>query len=116
MYIGFSEYRHERNHEEYIRGDYNINSEPSFDEVGSLYAVSQRFERDKPHLGTTSLGYDAVGHDVDRDWDRSLPSHTSGGSSDTTQQSKDESIPDDLQSDNQQRAQLMASKRKCILR
>lgn len=114
MYIGFSEYRHDRSHEEYIRGDYNINSEPAFDEVGSLYAVSQRFERDKPHLGTTSLGYDAIGHDVDRDWDRSLPSHTSG-TSDTTQQSKDESIPDDLQPDNQQRAQLMASRRKCIV-
>lgn len=114
MYNGFSEYRHDRTREEYIRGDYNINSEPSFDEVGSLYAVSQRFERDKPHLGTTSVGYDTVGHDVDRDWDRSLPSHTSG-SSDTTQQSKDESIPDDLQSDNQQRAQLMVSKCKCIL-
>lgn len=105
----YSEYRHDRTHEEYMRGDYNINSESSFDEVGSLYAVSQRCERDKPHLGTTSVGYDAVGHDVDRDWDRSLPSHTSG-SSDTTQQSKEESIPDDMQSDKQQGAQLIASK------
>jgi hypothetical protein len=114
MYNDFSEYRHDRTHEEYIRGDYNINSEPSFDEVGSLYAVSQRFEREKPHLGTASVGYDTVGHDVDRDWDRSLPSHTSV-SSDTTQQSKEESIPTDLQSDNQLGAQLRASKRKCIL-
>ncbi|PSN46115.1 hypothetical protein C0J52_17252 [Blattella germanica] len=80
-----------RTREEYMRGDYNINSEPQFDEVGPLYTVSQRFERDKPHLG--GAGASSVGYDVDRerDWDRTLHSHTSV-SSDTTQQSKDSTM------------------------
>jgi hypothetical protein len=112
MYGNFSDYLRDRTHEEYMRGDYNINSEPQFDEVGPLYTVSQRFERDKPHLGTTTVGYGTMGHDADRDWDRSLHSHTSG-SSDTTQQSKDGSSAE-LQSDDQQPAQLIASKRKQI--
>ena len=113
----FSDYLRDRTREEYIRGDYNINSEPQFDEVGPLYTVSQRFEREKPHLGSSSVGYGTIGHDVDRererDWDRSLHSHTSG-SSDTTQQSK-ESSSVELQSDDQQPPQLMAAKREYIL-
>ncbi|XP_069673570.1 FERM domain-containing protein 8 isoform X5 [Periplaneta americana] len=108
----YSDYLRDRTREEYIRGDYNINSEPQFDEVGPLYTVSQRFERDKPHLGASSVGYGTIGHDVDRDrdrdWDRSLHSHTSG-SSDTTQQSK-ESSSAELQSDEQQSSQLVAAK------
>ncbi|PNF28256.1 FERM domain-containing protein 8 [Cryptotermes secundus] len=104
----YSDYLRDRTREEYMRGDYNINSEPQFDEVGPLYTVSQRFERDKPHLGTTAVGYGTIGHDTDRDWDRSLHSHTSG-SSDATQQSKDGSSAE-LQSDDQQPAQLIASK------
>ncbi|KAJ4435113.1 hypothetical protein ANN_23688 [Periplaneta americana] len=112
MHNDFSDYLRDRTREEYIRGDYNINSEPQFDEVGPLYTVSQRFERDKPHLGASSVGYGTIGHDVDRDrdrdWDRSLHSHTSG-SSDTTQQSK-ESSSAELQSDEQQSSQLVAAK------
>jgi hypothetical protein len=114
MYDDFSDYLRDCTHEEYIRGDYNINSEPQFDEVGPLYTVSQRFERDKPHVGTSAVGYGTIGHDADRDWDRSLHSHTSG-SSDTTQQSKDGS-PAELQSDDQQPAQLIASKCKHIFK
>jgi hypothetical protein len=114
MYDDFSDYLRDRTHEEYIRGDYNINSEPQFDEVGSLYTVSQRFERDKSHLGTSAVGYGTIGHDADRDWDASLHSQASG-SSDTTQQSKDGS-PAELQSDDQQPAHLIASKRKHILK
>ncbi|KAJ9585101.1 hypothetical protein L9F63_020557, partial [Diploptera punctata] len=108
----YSEYLRDRTREEYMRGDYNINSEPQFDEVGPLYTVSQRFERDKPHLGAASVGYGTIGHDVDRErdreWDRSVHSHTSG-SSDITQQSK-ESSSVELQSDDQQSSQLLAAK------
>jgi hypothetical protein len=111
MHNNFSDYLRDRTHEEYVRGDYNINSEPQFDEVGPLYTVSQRFERNKPHLGT-AVGYGTVGQNGDRDWSRSLHSHTSS-SSNTMQQSKDSNSAE-LQSDSQQSAQLMASKRKCI--
>jgi hypothetical protein len=115
MCNGFSDYLRDRTHEEYMRGDYNINSEPQFDEVGPLYTVSQRFEREKPHHGATAVGYGTVGHDVDREWDRSLHSHTSG-STDMTQQSKDSSSSAELQCDDQQSSQLMASRRERIFR
>ncbi|XP_021914561.1 FERM domain-containing protein 8 isoform X3 [Zootermopsis nevadensis] len=103
----YSDYLRDRTHEEYIRGDYNINSEPQFDEVGPLYTVSQRFERNKSHLGN-AVGYGTIGHNGDRDWNRSLHSHTSGLSN-TTQQSKDNDSAE-LQTDGQQSTQILTSK------
>ncbi|XP_046980843.1 putative FERM domain-containing protein FRMD8P1 [Schistocerca americana] len=72
----YSDYLRDRSRDEYVRGDYNINSEPKFDEVGPLYTVSQRFEREKPpppalaHVGAASYR-----HDVEREWERSLHPH-----------------------------------------
>lgn len=113
MHNNFSDYLRDRTHEEYIRGDYNINSEPQFDEVGPLYTVSQRFERNKSHLGN-AVGYGTIGHNGDRDWNRSLHSHTSGLSN-TTQQSKDNDSAE-LQTDGQQSTQILTSKCKCIFK
>lgn len=44
LYIPLSDYLRDRSCDEYIRGDYNINSESQYDEVGPLYTVSQRLE------------------------------------------------------------------------
>nr|CAD7599947.1 unnamed protein product [Timema genevievae] len=81
------DYIRDRTREEYMRGDYNINSEPGFDEV---YTLSQRFERDK---APSSYG----GHDME--W--GLHSHVSS-SSEIPPQSKEGSTSGvESQSDDQ---------------
>nr|CAD7443501.1 unnamed protein product [Timema bartmani] len=82
-----NDYIRDRTREEYMRGDYNINSEPGFDEV---YTLSQRFERDK---APSSYG----GHDME--W--GLHSHVSS-SSEIPPQSKEGSTSGvESQSDDQ---------------
>ncbi|XP_049776229.1 putative FERM domain-containing protein FRMD8P1 isoform X2 [Schistocerca cancellata] len=72
----YSDYLRDRSRDEYVRGDYNINSEPKFDEVGPLYTVSQRFEREKPPPPALAhVGAGSYRHDVEREWERSLHPH-----------------------------------------
>jgi hypothetical protein len=40
----YSEYLRERARDEYLRGDYNINSEPQYEESGPLYTLTQRYD------------------------------------------------------------------------
>ncbi|XP_063222008.1 putative FERM domain-containing protein FRMD8P1 isoform X2 [Bacillus rossius redtenbacheri] len=79
----YSEYVRERTREEYARGDYGIGSEPQLEEVGPLYTVTQRFERDK--------SYGPGGRDADREreWERPLHSLVSGSSESSHQTAKD---------------------------
>jgi len=39
----YSEYLRERARDEYLRGDYNINSEPQYEEAGPMYALTPRY-------------------------------------------------------------------------
>ncbi|XP_049850422.1 putative FERM domain-containing protein FRMD8P1 [Schistocerca gregaria] len=72
----YSEYLRDRSRDEYVRGDYNINSEPKFDEVGALYTVSQRFEREKPPPPAPAhVAAGSYRHDVEREWERPLHAH-----------------------------------------
>ncbi|XP_059473278.1 FERM domain-containing protein 8 isoform X2 [Neocloeon triangulifer] len=39
----YSEYLRERARDEYLRGDYNINSDPQYEDAGPMYALAQRY-------------------------------------------------------------------------
>lgn len=68
----FSDYSTERARDEYIRGDYNINSDSQYDKLSGLYAPPG-YERDKTHSHVT-IDRDAMereGMDRDRARDRS---------------------------------------------
>ncbi|XP_067003872.2 putative FERM domain-containing protein FRMD8P1 isoform X4 [Anabrus simplex] len=86
----YNDYLRDRNRDDYIRADFSINSDSKFDDVGLLYTVSQRFDREKPHLNIAG-GY----VERERDWERALQSHT--GSTDASQQVKENTVATNLE-------------------
>jgi hypothetical protein len=67
----YSEYLRERARDEYLRGDYNINSDPQYEEAGPMYALSQRYAAAaEPITSYSSLAQD-------REWEpRSMAQST----------------------------------------
>lgn len=62
-----SEYLRERARDEYLRGDYNINSDPQYEETGPLYTLPQRYADPAPNYSP---------HGSEREWEQQRPAPT----------------------------------------
>jgi hypothetical protein len=58
----YSEYLRERARDEYLRGDYNINSDPQYEEAGPMYTLAQRYA-----AAESLTNYNAMAQE--REWD-----------------------------------------------
>lgn len=59
----YSEYLRERARDEYLRGDYNINSDPQYEEAGPMYTLAQRY------AAAESLSNYTAAMAQEREWD-----------------------------------------------
>jgi hypothetical protein len=67
----YSEYLRERARDEYLRGDYNINSDPQYEEAGPMYTLAQRY------AAAESLSNYNNAMAQEREWDpRAMPQAT----------------------------------------
>jgi hypothetical protein len=66
----YSEYLRERARDEYLRGDYNINSDPQYEEAGPMYTLAQRYAAAESLTNYNSMAQE-------REWDpRAMPQAT----------------------------------------